>query len=333
MNKRFIEFPNRIQCHERAEMRDLFTRVIKNAERQQLKLRVPHERGLLQKHPGMHFHFKPELFVQISGRTEFRFPDESYPLLPGEVGIVPAGVPHAETVFAEGDTPFRNLVVGLYSHTLSIHFAREFEPGRPDIDVMEFFDAPHLEVFSTLTTGLVQTFHQQAGSHGDVIKGLLITIFAMLRNTIETGSSHLNADVGKVFKVKWLVREQFANPELNVKKIAEWLQCSPDYLSHLFHRQTGEKLIHYIQRIRIESALFALRTTPLYVSEIAYASGFVDPAYFARVFKQHTGEGPQEYRDRIDAERREPEAAPKTVYFDSVDYTYGQAKSAVQDAS
>jgi AraC-like DNA-binding protein len=28
-----------------------------------------------------------------------------------------------------------------------------------------------------------------------------------------------------------------------------------------------------------------LQTTPLYVSEIAWSSGFSDPAYFARVFK------------------------------------------------
>jgi len=119
------------------------------------------------------------------------------------------------------------------------------------------------------------------------------------------------------------VREQFSNPELCVQHIAESLGCSPDYLSHLFHTETKEKLTHYIQRIRIEGAILALEGSPMTISEIAYASGFADPAYFARVFKQHKGSTPVEYRSLLSARRTMPEQQPKTVFFDHSDFSPG----------
>ncbi|BET67467.1 hypothetical protein ASA1KI_23850 [Opitutales bacterium ASA1] len=321
-----------LQLHDRAEMRAVFAQAIRQVERQQMRLRVPRMDTLMQKHPGMHFHFKPEIFIQLRGRTEFKTPRESVPLRAGEICIMPSGVPHGEEIFRDDDGPFRNLVAGFYSNVLSLHFAHEVAPRRPDIDVIEFFEGPDLEMMLMLTNHLVQTYHMQTPARDQVLKGSLIALLGMLQNLVETGGDQLNADIGKVFQVKWLVREQFSNPELNVKVIAEKMQCSPDYLSHLFHKDTGEKLIHYIQRIRIEGAILALETTPLHISEIAYAAGFADPAYFARVFKKHTGESPQEYRSRLDEERGERESQPKTIYFDREDFTYGSPTRVTEGA-
>ena len=129
------------------------------------------------------------------------------------------------------------------------------------------------------------------------------------------------AKVVKCFNT--LGASNFANPELSVQHIAEQLACSADYLSHLFHTETKERLIHYIQRIRIDGAILALEAGTLTISEIAYASGFSDPAYFARVFKQHKGAAPQEFRAQLEASRRQTDDKPKTVYHDHLDFTHG----------
>lgn len=309
--------------HHRAEMREIFERALKDAERGKLRLRVPSLAEPLQKRRDMHFHFKPEIFLQLHGRTVFRFPRGTFELLPGEICVMPARVPHGEVVYDDANGPFRNLVAGFYSNTLSLHFAHEASPRRPDIESIEFFDAPNLEAFITLANSLVQAFHTHAPARDYVVKGLLLALLGMFQNIVETGSGSLNGDIGKVFQTKWLVREQLSDPNLAVKDIATKLHCSADYLSHLFHERTGEKLIHYIQRLRVESASLALETTALQISEIAYATGFSDPAYFARVFRQHTGVSPQEFRNRLERRRATPEADPKTVYFDRLDYTHG----------
>ena len=309
--------------HSRAEMRAAFDHALKLAERNRLTLRVPHEVKPIQTRRGMHYHYRPEIFLGMRGSTQFSFPRESFRLGPDEICIIPAGVPHGEVVERNDEQPFRNLVCGFYNNTLSVHFAHEVRPGKPDIESIEFFDAPNLDVFLTLANTTAHTHGTQAPARGAVVQGLLLALLGLFRNIVETGTGQLNSDIGKVFQAKCLVREQFANPDLGVQHIAEQLGCSPDYLSHLFHTETKERLTHYIQRIRIEGAVLALGETALTISEIAYASGFADPAYFARVFKQHKGSTPQDYRAQLEASRQRQDDQPKTVYFDRLDYTHG----------
>ncbi|HLP03341.1 MAG TPA: helix-turn-helix domain-containing protein [Opitutaceae bacterium] len=307
----------------RAEMCGAFERAIRLAEHDRLRLRVPHEVKPTQRLKSMHYHYRPEVFLQLHGTTEFQFPRETFELGPDEICVIPAGVPHGEKVRAEATQPFRNLVAGFYNNTISLHFAFEARPQHPDIAEIEFFDAPNLDVFLTLTNNLAHAQAMQTPARAAVRKGLLLALLGLFRNIVETGGDRLNTDIGKVFQAKCIVREQFANPELGVQQIAAALGCSRDYLSHLFHAETKERLTHYIQRIRIDGATLALETTVLNISEIAYASGFSDPAYFGRVFKQHKGVTPQEFRARLDAQRSRPESTPKTVYADRVDFSPG----------
>lgn len=307
----------------RAEMRQAFERALQLAQRSQLALRVPPEVKSVPNKQGMHYHYRPELFLQLQGSTDFNFPRGNFRLGEDEICVIPAGVPHGEVVHPGPQRPFRNLVAGFYNNTLSLHFAHEVRPGKPDIEVIEFFDAPNLDVFLMLAKTITQTHSTQGPARDTVLQGLLLALLGLFRNIVETGTGQLNSDIGKVFQAKCLVREQFANPELSVHHLAELLGCSADYLSHLFNTETKERLIHYIQRIRIEGAILALETSNLTISEIAYASGFADPAYFARVFKQHKGATPQDYRSQLEAQRTRQEQQPKTVYFDRVDFTHG----------
>jgi len=306
-------------------MRDVLEDAIQRAGRKQLRILVPGDDGLMQRIPGFHFHFKPEVFLQIRGRTEFHFPKEAVIVREGDLCLLPAGLPHREAVYSGEKGPFRNLVAGFYSNTLSLHLASEAAPQKPDIEAIEFYDLPNADEVEGITKSAIAASRGQAPARDHVLRGLVIALLGMFENLVVIANERLNTDSGKVFNVKWIVREQFSNTNLSVKSIAERLQCSPDYLSHLFHVATGEKLIHYIQRIRIESARMALESTPLYISEIAFANGFEDAGYFARVFKKHTGESPQEFRTRLDASRAEAESRPRTIYFDHEDYLARQS--------
>ena len=312
-----------VNFEERGEMRAAIEETLRHIRRGQMPLKIPRIKGRMQRHPGMHYHFKPEFFLQTQGTTEFEMPRERILVKPGEICIMPAGIPHREKVESDAKSPFRNLVCGFYSKTLSLHWAFEIEPGKPEIQAIEFFDTPNLETFTSMMGQIVSTYHAKSPARDHILHGLVTAFLGMCLNLIAAGSANLNKDIEKIFQAKWLVREQISNPKLNVKNVAEKLRCSPDYLSHLFHKQTGEKLIHYIQRIRIEAAMLALKSTQLYISEIAFSSGFQDPAYFTRVFKKFTGESPQDFRSRMEDERGKEESMPKTIYYDREDYSHG----------
>ncbi len=307
----------------RAELRQTLTEVLENLTKNKLRIKIPKNAGMLQKLPNMHYHFKPEVFFQMEGITHFKFPEGKIEVHPGELCIIPSGLPHMEHVESDRCGNFRNLVVGYYSNTVSMHFAFEKDDGRPEIEKIEFFDAPDLENFVSLCDNLTKVYHTDSPAKSYVISGVLTALLGWYINLVEQGANAINQDVGKVFKTKWIVREEISNPKLNVKSIADRLQCSADYLSHLFHQETGEKLVHYIQRMRVKGAIYALETTSLYVSEIAWATGYTDAAYFAKVFKKFMGMTPNDYRQSLDRNHQREESIPKTVYFDREDFSHG----------
>jgi len=318
-----LKFRRTFSGNNRAEMHELLDDCIQRAIRGFLTTKVAEEVCTFEKHPKMHYHFNPEVFIQQEGITEFNFPKDNLILKPGEICILPAGVPHREMI-NKIDGHFRNMVIGFYHDTISVHFAYEASPGKPDIEVIEFFYAPNIDQIKSLMNILVQVFHSGTQARESAIRGLVIAFFSLLHNLIISDNENFNSDAGKVFQVKWLVREQMSNSSLSVKSIAERLQCSADYLSHLFRHTTGEKLVNYIQRKRVEGAKLALEVTPLYVSEIAWSSGFSDPAYFARVFKKFTGQTPQSYREMLENKRHEMDSLPKTVYHDRDEFSMGK---------
>jgi YesN/AraC family two-component response regulator len=135
-----------------------------------------------------------------------------------------------------------------------------------------------------------------------------------LAGAIEHSREAPSSEKLKISAAKRLVREHLGEPGLNVKYLAGLLHYSPDYLSHLFHRETGERLIAYIHRERICAALGMLRNTSLSISEVAYALGFDSHAYFCRVFKQLAYKTPSAYRKLVERASVELEGQPKTVY-------------------
>ncbi len=71
----------------RAEMCETFDRAIRLAESGRLRLRVPHEVKPGQRLRHMHYHYRPEFFLQLSGVTTFEFPRESFELGPDEACV------------------------------------------------------------------------------------------------------------------------------------------------------------------------------------------------------------------------------------------------------
>jgi two-component system response regulator YesN len=75
------------------------------------------------------------------------------------------------------------------------------------------------------------------------------------------------------------------------------LFISPNYLSRLFKKATGEGFNEYIVRKRIEKAKLLLETTNLKTNQIAILVGYRDTNYFSLAIKKSTGMCPKNFRD------------------------------------
>ena len=75
-------------------------------------------------------------------------------------------------------------------------------------------------------------------------------------------------------------------------------RLSRAYLSRLFRQETGLPVARYIMSRKIKAAREALEFTDQPVADIAHVLAFCSESHFIRVFHQHTGLTPGEYRRR-----------------------------------
>lgn len=85
----------------------------------------------------------------------------------------------------------------------------------------------------------------------------------------------------------------------SVAYCANELNLSANYFGDLIKKETGKSAQEFIQLKLIDIAKERIFDTNKSVSEIAYGLGFKYPQHFSRVFKQHVGVSPQEYRSSI----------------------------------
>lgn len=92
------------------------------------------------------------------------------------------------------------------------------------------------------------------------------------------------------------VRDLLRGPgSTRLARVARTAGYHPDHLTRKLKQETGLGLRALRDRLRLETAQAALRTTAT-IAEAATQSGFDDPNYFARWFRQQTGKPPSAFR-------------------------------------
>jgi two-component system response regulator YesN len=84
--------------------------------------------------------------------------------------------------------------------------------------------------------------------------------------------------------------------ELTVAALAEREHVTASALSKGFQREVGISLSAYMTQLLVDRACELLASTDLSAQAVAEKLGYVDPFYFHRVFKKHTGASPLAYR-------------------------------------
>lgn len=97
-------------------------------------------------------------------------------------------------------------------------------------------------------------------------------------------------------RIKEYVKENFANPDMNISSIADAMGITPRYMSKVFREQTGGALLNYINDERIVHAKWLLRNTSGTVEEIAEETGFANVRTFRRNFLKAAGVTAAQFR-------------------------------------
>ncbi len=86
---------------------------------------------------------------------------------------------------------------------------------------------------------------------------------------------------------------------LTLEETAERLFVSEEYLSSQFKKETGAGFTETVRHYRIQRIKGLLLNTQLKLNQIAELTGYTDPKYMSRVFKEEVGVLPSEYRKSL----------------------------------
>ncbi|SDU30716.1 AraC-type DNA-binding protein [Verrucomicrobium sp. GAS474] len=286
----------------RRETAALLGRWAGTLQRGRLRSHLPRRAGLMRFAADMPFHLKPELFLQVSGSTTFTFPEQRIRVGPGELCLVPSGLPHRERGRDDVDgTPFCNLVFAYQEGEFRFHLARLGKGGKPFIAIASRAETGRPADAARLALLLepLPDWGEEKGRDWEwAVRGALLAHLALLGAALRHAGTvpAVPTEPLRVAQVRRLVMQNLARPELSVGWIARTLQSSPDYLSRLFRSVTGIALASYLDTQRMAQARALLETSTENIAQVARACGYDDPGYFSRRFRKSQGVTPRAYR-------------------------------------
>ena len=89
-----------------------------------------------------------------------------------------------------------------------------------------------------------------------------------------------------------------AGGAIDIDQLAREVGMTPNYLSSIFKKNTGENLSRYLKGFRMERAREMLENTNEKIGVICEKCGFVNVSYFCQSFREYFGISPQKYRDQ-----------------------------------
>ncbi len=106
----------------------------------------------------------------------------------------------------------------------------------------------------------------------------------------------MRLEIGDVVdNVKEYVRQYYQDSNLNISMIAEKMQRNPKYISRVFKEKTGEGILDYLNRVRIEKAKHLIASPRYTAEEVAEMVGYANVRTFRRAFVKIVGEIPSKF--------------------------------------
>lgn len=97
--------------------------------------------------------------------------------------------------------------------------------------------------------------------------------------------------------------EQNYRGKLSLKDAANALYISPNYLSELFKKTTGQNFSDYLNDVRMERSRIYLADISRKIGDISELVGFSDARYFSSAFRKKYGMTPLDYRNKFAASK------------------------------
>ena len=93
--------------------------------------------------------------------------------------------------------------------------------------------------------------------------------------------------------------EKHYTDKFSLDEIAGALYINKNYLARVFHKETGQTLLEYHNRLRCRKARELLADRSYSISVVAFKTGFASASLFSRIFKIYECCTPSQSRKQV----------------------------------
>lgn len=228
---------------------------------------------------------------QGGGRAVLEGRDEA--LAPAKVINVPVGSVHAFS-FLKGTAGW---VVTLAAEIMD-ESLQEHEGLRSMLECACVFDST--TNINCLSKSIFDEFAGRGFARAHILRSLSGLLMGLVAREISASgyAAYIVSDSPLQRRFEALVESRYLD-HWTVSDYARELAVSTTHLSRVSRKAVGFSASRVIEQRMIREARRQLTYTNLTVTEIAYALGYSDPAYFSRVFAKATGFPPRDFRTRM----------------------------------
>ncbi len=247
-----------------------------------------------------HYHTAVEVLLPLTGRCVSRAEGVTRQVLPGEVLLIPPGVPHELSMEANSS---RELVLYEINGVFTL---KEFSSLRRVMIQPIYLTADHpacVQVHGLLEQ-VIAAYRSRTRLRNLHCYALLLEMYAVLgefyleNNATQAELNALQRQVdGEDAFARALnyVNTNYMN-DITLDALARYVGFSRYTLSRMFRQETGETFPQVLSKRRVAMAMELLSSTTLPVTQVALQSGFNSIATFNRVFREQRGCSPSQYR-------------------------------------
>lgn len=250
-----------------------------------------------------HYHSAFELLIMRKGELDISLNESNFHLEGGDCLLIHGGIVHGGSP-KSNDSLYECLVFS-FEQLFDLErppyaFLRRLSKGSISLrQLIRHQEDPELCQSISFLFNIVKDEQQGRGS---LALGQVLNIFGQIeskgRYTLyqDTMPCRYLKHMSKVSELFRYIYDNYQH-QINLESLAEVTGLSPKYFCRFFRELTGKRPMEYLNGFRIDCAAALLATSDESVNEIAYACGFVDPCYFAKLFKRYRGISPRSYRN------------------------------------
>jgi len=204
-------------------------------------------------------------------------------------------------LFRPGEPQIYNLYAIDKPETYWVHFT-----GYDAEKLLEYYQLPKDEnVFFTggspdyqwLFRQMIQELQLRRMNYNEFLIINLRHILLMINRYLNEVTQHGTDILNEVERAIHYFNENY-NRRISIEKYAEERNVTPCWFIQIFKHVTKMTPLQYIVSLRINNAMNFLDYTNHSITQIAASVGYDNSLYFSRLFKNHIGMSPTEYRNK-----------------------------------